>query len=969
MKRIIRFCFILASVLFSFSCTNYQDEDVPDGLSISRDELSFSTDASIQKLTVRSGLKWDISSIPEWISVESINPTSSLFEWDAHFSATTNNEYNREGELVFKTSPESVSVKVTQEGKKGKYIGVQSVSLSPKELMLTEGDNTQLTYTVSPSNASIKNVTWESSSPTVATVSSLGIVNAVSAGTSTITVTTEDGNKSSTCVVTVKAKTIPVTSISLDYTNLTITEGDSQALTATITPSNATDKSVTWSSSNTSVATVSSSGVVTGKAAGNATISVKAADGGKTATCVVTVKEKAVAVTGISLNKTSLSMVQGDSQALTATVTPSNATDKTVTWSSSDPYIASVDQSGKVVARSGGSATITATAGGKSATCSVTVTVPVQSISLSYYSLTLEEGESFQLEANIVPSDATDKSITWSSSNSSVATVSGGRVTGLKPGSATITASAGGKKASCGVTVSASVIEVTSISLNKTTLSINKGSSVTLTATVNPSNATDKTVTWNSSNTSIVRVDQNGRVTAIAGGSAIITATAGGKSAICSVTVTVPVQSVSLNISSLTLEEGQNATLIATITPSDATDMSVTWFSSNTSVASVSSSGLVTAKAEGSATITVRANDGGKTATCAVSVERTHQNYSLVSELSLSGVTSFSYDYSSFLRKVVITADSGTYVNDNDGARVYFPKGSRVSFENYSESYIFRPSLSRLTYVRTPLDFNIDAFRWYWSSVDTVNGASGYLWSPIVEKVRSEGNGRVVVGFSISNPYYLPSTPPLSTIALTADDGLGTILRSDWLSIVPFNETVSHLAFSRNNNWVTKNKEDCGASFNAWGMQVVKDLYEDAYGAVANTPSITVIYNNGPVDLARLVSIHTIDSYGDTYREYSLDEFNAKYPSFSYRFEIIPYKIGENVTTEDMYGSIKGTEFTPCYVVTDNNQSYKVEIEIGSGSGISSVGRMPIVMVNLVDDSTGRIYAAGYFKIQIIKSF
>ena len=67
--------------------------------------------------------------------------------------------------------------------------------------------------------------------------------------------------------------------------------------------------------------------------------------------------------------------------------------------------------------------------------------------------------------------------------------------------------------------------------------------------------------------------------------------------------------------------------------------------------------------------------------------------------------------------------------------------------------------------------------------------------------------------------------------------------------------------------------------------------------------------------------------------------------------------------------SIKGTEFTPCYVVTDNNQSYKVEIEIGSGSGISSVGRMPIVMVNLVDDSTGRIYAAGYFKIQIIKSF
>ena len=201
------------------------------------------------------------------------------------------------------------------------------------------------------------------------------MVTAKSAGSATITVKTTDGNKTATCSVTVKAKVISVTGVSLDKTSLTLTEGDTQSLTATVSPSNATDKSVTWSSNNESVAMVSSTGVVIARSAGTATITVKTTDGSKTATCAVTVKAKVISVTGVSLDKTSMTLTEGDTQTLTATVSPSNATDKSVTWSSSNTSVATVSSAGVVTAKSAGTATITATAGEVSAECMVTVTV------------------------------------------------------------------------------------------------------------------------------------------------------------------------------------------------------------------------------------------------------------------------------------------------------------------------------------------------------------------------------------------------------------------------------------------------------------------------------------------------------------------------------------------------------------------------------------------------------------------
>ena len=237
-----------------------------------------------------------------------------------------------------------------------------------------------------------------------------------------------------------------------------------------------------------------------------------------------------IPATGISLSKTSLSLNKGNGTTLTATVTPSNSTDSVV-WSSSNTSVVTVSN-GVVTAIGNGSATITAKAGSKSATCSVTVTTPATGISLSKTSLSLNKGNTATLTATVTPNDSSD-SVVWSSSNTSVVTVSNGVVTAVGNGSATITAKAGSKSATCSVTVTT---PATGISLSKTSLSLNKGNTATLTATVTPNDSSDSVV-WSSSNTSVASVS-NGVVTAVGNGSATITARAGSKSATCSVTVT-----------------------------------------------------------------------------------------------------------------------------------------------------------------------------------------------------------------------------------------------------------------------------------------------------------------------------------------------------------------------------------------------------------------------------------------------
>ena len=499
-----------------------------------------------------------------------------------------------------------------------KPVPVESVSLDNATLSLTEGDTYTLVATVNPSNATDKTVSWTSSSQSVATVNSSGEVTAVSEGETTITASA--GGKSATCKVTVSRKPVPVESVSLSQSTAEMIEGESIQLTATVLPADADDKTVTWASSKQSVATVSSDGKVDAVSEGESTIT--ASCGGKSATCVVTVKKKAVEVTSITLDHSQLIMEEGQVTLLVATVSPSNATDKTVTWKSSKEYVASVDEYGMVSALAEGSTVITASAGNESASCLVTVVkkiVPVSSVTLDRSSVTLEPGQTTTLVVTVHPADATDKTVSWTNSDDTVISLdSNGKIKALKEGTATVAAIVGDKSASCAVTVAKSVTPVTSVTLDKSTLSLEKGQSAKLTATVSPSDATDKTVTWNSSDYSIVSVDQEGNLKALKGGTATITAKAGEKSASCRVTVVTPVEGVSLDRSSLTLEVGQSSVLVATVEPDDATDKSVSWTSSDILVVTVDGAGKVTALKKGSATITASA--GGKSATCSVTV-------------------------------------------------------------------------------------------------------------------------------------------------------------------------------------------------------------------------------------------------------------------------------------------------------------------------------------------------------------
>lgn len=331
---------------------------------------------------------------------------------------------------------------------------------------------------------------------------------------------------------TEKETQVEVSSVSLNTATIEMVEGETFNLVATVLPKDAEYDGVTWASSNASVASVNS-GTVTALKEGTATITASA--GGKSATCSVKVSARSIAVTSISLDKISLSMQVGDTETLMATIKPDNATDKSVVWTSSDDAVASVSN-GKITALKSGKATITAKSGTCSAECEVTVSVNTESIILDKTTLSLAIGETATLIATVKPDDATDKTVTWSSSDESVTKVDNGKVTAIKSGKATVTAKCGGKTAECVVTVT---VPVSSITLDKTTLSLAIGESATLIATVKPDEATDKTVVWSSSDESIAKVD-NGKVMALKIGFAIVTATAANFSVSCNVTVTHP---------------------------------------------------------------------------------------------------------------------------------------------------------------------------------------------------------------------------------------------------------------------------------------------------------------------------------------------------------------------------------------------------------------------------------------------
>lgn len=344
-----------------------------------------------------------------------------------------------------------------------------------------------------------------------------------------------------------------------------------------------------WASSNTNIATVDQTGTITAVSAGTATITLTS--GGKTSTCQVTVK----AQPSIQLNQTKATIYTTGTTTVTLTATVTGDS-KDVTWTSSDSSIATVSN-GVVTAKKAGTVTVTATANGKSV--SADITVVASSIKLDKTSATIYTTgtKTVTLKATVVGASQT---VTWKSSNTSIATVSNGKVTAKKAGTVTITATANGVSKTVKVTVKAPAIK---LNKSKATIYTKGTTTVTLKATVTGSS---KTVTWKSSNTKVATV-KNGKVTAKKAGKVKITATANGVSK--SITVTVKAPTLKVAKSSVTLKVGKTSTIKATATPAKT----ITYKSSNTKVATVSKKGVIKAKKKGTAKITVTCNGVKKT--------------------------------------------------------------------------------------------------------------------------------------------------------------------------------------------------------------------------------------------------------------------------------------------------------------------------------------------------------------------
>ena len=534
-----------------------------------------------------------------------------------------------------------VTITATSEGKSGTaavtvtLVPVESVNVSPATGSVQVAATLQLTATLLDANGNTltgRTVAWSTSDANIATVDATGLVTGKAAG-GPVTITATSEGKSGTAAVTVTP--IPVASVDVTPSPATVFVGATLQLTATPKDANGNPLSgrpVTWTSSDENIATVDATGLVTGKAVGGP-ISVSATSEGKSGTATITVT--LVPVASVAVDPPTASVLVGSTVQLTATPKDANGnplTGRTVAWTTSDANLATVDANGLVTGKAAGPATITATSEGKSGTSVVTVgLVPVATVEVAPTSATIQVGATVQLTATLKDADGnvlTGRTVAWSTSNSTLATVdASGLVTGKAAGGpVTITATSEGKSGSAGVTVIP--VPVASVAVSPPTATIAVGGTVQLTATPQDANGkplTGRTVTWSTNDASVASVSTSGLVTGrAAGGPVTILATSEGQSGSASITVSTVVAVASVDVSPPAATIQVNGTVQLTATPKDAagnplSGRSVTWSSSAPAIAAVNSNGFVVGVAAGSASIS--ATSEGIAGSAAITVQ------------------------------------------------------------------------------------------------------------------------------------------------------------------------------------------------------------------------------------------------------------------------------------------------------------------------------------------------------------
>lgn len=503
--------------------------------------------------------------------------------------------------------------------------GLEGIMFNKLSATIQCGISMNLGIKFIPEDATNKMVKWSSSNTNIAVVSSQGVVTAMSSGTVIITALSHNSLKT-VCTITVVPSN-PL-GLSIDKTSLCINKGEGEQLTAIFNPQDQT-QTVVWKSNNESVAVVED-GMVKAIASGDAIITAESeADSSIRAECYVSV---AVPVSKIELSDSSLTIRMGDTPRLAASVFPDKATSKGVVWSSDNENIVKVSQTGDIKTVGDGTTNIIARSAYNpsiKAVCKVEVIpVPVEAIVLNQDTVELYPNEIFKLIATVLPAQAHDKRVKWESADTDIATVSPeGIINSKAMGEVTITVTSiydNSIKAKCIVKVKPK--PVTSVTISTKNVSVLIGASTKLVANVIPYNASDKTLIWSSSNDAVAEVSQDGTVTGKALGTAIIKAISQSNGRItdeCTVKVEpVPVKKVVLSVSSKKVEVDGKVTLKVSVEPDNATNKNLNWSSSNTRIASVSNSGVITGKSEGTVTITVVSEDNKNAkAQCTVKVQ------------------------------------------------------------------------------------------------------------------------------------------------------------------------------------------------------------------------------------------------------------------------------------------------------------------------------------------------------------
>ena len=522
-----------------------------------------------------------------------------------------------------------------------------------KTVSLFEGETLQTELTREGVYDGDGEIVYASSKAGIASVTEDGLITAVSKGQAEISASlNRNGKRVGRCVVKVNVLRA-VSKVTLNTTKLSVYNPDDAAvagllqnatehqvivvpagsavsLAATCTPKDASNLKVTYTSDDEGVA----------KAAG---ASLRAVQRGECDLTVASVQNPDVTETfrilviqpvkKIEIDAGSRKVSAGSTLQLTAACLPDNASIPQVTWSSKNPQIATVDGNGLVTGLKKGNASITATAadGSKaSATVLLAVLQPVTGVTAVTPEIEVTTGRTVTARAQAQPADATDKTLTWSSSDETVATVRGnGQVTGVRAGECILTAASNSNPDEfvfIPVTVSQLVTKIENTN-SADELTIKTGETVQTRWNVLPEDATNKEVTYKSNAARVATVDENGLVTAAGRGVATIYAAAkdsGRKQGAVKVTVIQPVTGVSMRRDMYYIQRGWSGSVQAVVEPRNANNQKVYWSSENEGIASVRSSGtstgLVYGVANGTTTITGTTEDGGFTASTKVKV-------------------------------------------------------------------------------------------------------------------------------------------------------------------------------------------------------------------------------------------------------------------------------------------------------------------------------------------------------------